>query len=497
MLLILCGGSLRAQSNAQRAADLLAPPKSSRGDLPAPSTSAGDFPALPPDPYQDQLPPLPPLEEELWKHGGSHIYAPEGDRWNWPQYPTAPYEVLRSPESQQRPEPLVIGGEYVGTGPIESFQTPLSPYAWSPQLVGYGNLRLFGFALQENRVRRDAVGLQWEVELDLKLTATERFHVQFRPFGRGDSGGSYYAINGNDLQANLSLEPSRYWFEGELHSFLGWERDPTSAAAFHLAVGKMPLQLHNSLLANDEVLGVILSRNTIPLGPLSNLNAQLFAVWNDLQAFEDNDGRGVGVHLSADYQRVFYEATYAYANHADVSADAHLLALSRTQLLGPYALAGRAMTRWSDSGGSGQLFVLESNWTRYVDSKPLGIEYGVAYCNAFYASDNWRSLGGGNFNRLNLSFEANPLTRLAAGGSGVETWGAVLGVQLFRDHENESWIPELAWENRGGEAVWGMGLRWQRKSGPRSYWEASGVVNFSDDSRYDRDGLFLSKVLAF
>lgn len=28
--------------------------------------------------------PLPPLEEELWLHGGSYLYAPEGDRLNWP-----------------------------------------------------------------------------------------------------------------------------------------------------------------------------------------------------------------------------------------------------------------------------------------------------------------------------------------------------------------------------------------------------------------------------
>ena len=62
---------------ALQAASVFAQEEPAAEPIPSP------FPSLPPDPDEDQLEPLPPLEDELWWHGGSYLYAPEGDRLNY------------------------------------------------------------------------------------------------------------------------------------------------------------------------------------------------------------------------------------------------------------------------------------------------------------------------------------------------------------------------------------------------------------------------------
>jgi len=140
---------------------------------------------------------------------------------------------------------------------------------------------------------------------------------------------------------------------------------------------------------------------------------------------------------------------------------------------------------------------LESNWTRLFKQNPLHIEQGVFYCNAFMATKGWNSIAGGNFNRLRAAFETNPLVRVAAGLSPDDTWGLALGVQLFRHHKDESFIPEISYESPQGESVVGCGLRYLRKTGSRAYWESLFTIALSDDPQFDRKGAFLTYHILF
>ncbi len=475
--------------------------------LPSPPTSDADqqgFPALPPDPYAKDKEPLPPLEEELWHHGGAHLYDPEGDRRNWPQPEEHEhYEVLRLPEDWQEPRPLTAFQDFLGADPIREWprlRFPGCGYVWEPRFVGSGSYRLFGFALEENGQRQDAVGHQLIADLDLRLTGTERFHVQYRPIGREQTGGSYYQFsNPEGYVDNSTGMPDRYWFEAELHSLLGGFVNPLAVLDYHISVGRIPVALHNSLLLNDEFHGVVLNKNTIFLGPISNLNIQLIHGFNDVGVFP-NDGKLYAINVSADYHNDFWEASYAFRDDDfGPTRDAHYLAVSRTKLCGPWTFAARSMYKWGDQGGTGdgQLFVLESNRVRVFDLKPLGVEKGVFFGNAFVARDGWTSIAGGNFNRLQTSFEVNPLVQIAAGRPAGDTWGAALGVQLFRHHEDESFIPEIAYECVDDQSVWGCGLRYLRKTSARTFFEALGVLNFCEDPRFERQGIFLSETILF
>jgi hypothetical protein len=470
----------------------------------ATSPSPSDFPALPPDPYAAERDPLPPLATELWNHGGSYLYAPEGDHLNWPPPGSDDhYEHLRLPEDWIAPQPWTAFSEFLGADPVFARGKWFGEngYAWDPRFVGYGGYSLFGFALEQNNRRQDVVGHQLRLDLDLQLTGTERFHVQLRPLGTGNTGGSYYQFSRPDgYVSNDTAEPQRYWFEGELHSIFGAYLDPFAVMDYNFVVGKFPLALHNSLLMNDEIQGVVLSKNTIYLGNLSNLNVQLIYGANDVDAFSNADGTLYGVHAQADHRGDFYEATYAYVAHDfDSTRDSHFAALSGTTFLGPTSLAARGLFKFGDRGGlgDGQLFTLEGNRSVYFDNNRLGFQEAAYYCNAFYKSAGWTPISGGNLNRLRTAFETNPLVRIAVGSLPVQNIGVAFGVQLFRHHQDESLIPEVAFESPDGVAVTGFGLRYLRKTGSRSWFEALATFTLSDDPRFQREGVFTSYNIEF
>ena len=499
-------------SAAELASEALAPEELPLGE-PSPfrlpsvfgESIGGDFPSLPPDPYEDQKPPLPPLEDELWYHGGAHLYESEGDHRNWSEHDDHHGEILRLPETWQKPKPLTAFQQFLGADPIHDrprLHWPgKSGYVWEPRFVGYGRYDLFAFAIEENNNRRDAIGQQLIVDLDLRLTGTERFHVQFRPLGEKNTGGSFYQFSKPEGYIdNSTARPERYWFEAELHSLLGSFVNPSAVVDYHIIAGRFPFALQNNLLINDEILGVVINKNNIYAGPLSNLNVQLFYGFNDVDSFHGSDSKLYGMNAAADYHNEFWEAMYAFVqNDVDSTRDAHYAAGSRTKMFGPTTIALRAMFKWGDEGGSGNghLFVAESNHTRVFDTKPLGIEKGVFYCNTFLATEGWNSIAGGNFNRLTTSFEVDPLVQIAAGRPADDTWGASVGVQLFRRHEDESLIPEFAFQSPDNEAVWGFGLRYLRKTGKRSFFEAMGVFNNSKDPRFEREGVFVSESILF
>lgn len=143
------------------------------------------------------------------------------------------------------------------------------------------------------------------------------------------------------------------------------------------------------------------------------------------------------------------------------------------------------------------MFTVESNRGQYLHQNAFGIDERVYYCNAFYKTAGWNPISGGNLNRLRTAFETNPLVRISVGSLPVRNLGIALGVQLFRHHQDESLIPEIAFESPDGIAVAGFGLRYLRKTGSRSAFEVLATFTLSDDPRFDREGVFTSYNIDF
>tara|TARA_R110002072_G_scaffold302615_3_gene486940 strand:+ start:55906 stop:57759 length:1854 start_codon:yes stop_codon:yes gene_type:complete len=456
--------------------------------------------------------PLPPLAEELQRFGGSSLYEAEGEHAGSPFVHHGDDHVrnLRLPESWEKPLPPVTAyQEFVGADPIGSWDGLNwfgdDGFQWEPRLVAHGSYEMFGLFLEQGGTRQDAIGHQLIVDVDLQLTGTERAHVQFRPLGRRNTGGSFFRLDDpTGFDDNSTGIPDRWWIEGEFYSlFGGLIDDEFTPLDYHITVGKVPYAVHNSLLINDEVTGVIVNKNTLLIPPLSNLNIQGFYFFDDVDTATPHSTELVGMHASADWRNAFIEGTVAYVSHSDdASFDSRYAAVSATKFFGPVTLAGRALFKDGDEAGTGDgaLFVVESNLTRLAPheiSCVTGIEHAVFYGNFFKATSGWSPISGANFNRLRSSFAVDPLIRIGQGLNPSDTTGASLGVQLFRDHEDESITPEVAWEQPQGDSVWGVGLRWQRKLGPQIFLDASGLISWSDNRQLEREGIFISTFVLF
>ncbi len=462
------------------------------------------FPALPPEPVEEDeregggQPALPPLERELSDRGGSYLYAPEGDAIaSGYSRQLTHHPLLRLPEDWIEPQPLTLGAPYLGTGPVQlrGRWPGADGYAWEPRFVQSGSYQVFGFGIEQGGNEQVALGHQLILDFDLRLTGTERFHVQYRPIGRNGSGGSYYQFTDPSGYVDASTaEPSRYWFEGELASMLGSYLPPFAATDITVTAGKFPFAAHNFLLINDELLGVMLSQDNLRLGSLSNINLQGFYFFNDVSAPYADDGRVIGVHASVDQRGAFHELTYAYWDPRDGRGSVHHAAASRTEYWGAYTVAARALFKFAPDQrfGNGQLFVLEVNRELTTVHHPFGFEPHLVFANLYWATKGWRGIAGANFNRLETAFELNPLVSIGAGIQPDDRWGIAGGVQCFRHDEDESLTLELAMESIRDEPAWGIGLRYQEKLSARTWWELLAIANESNDSSRDRTGAFVS-----
>jgi len=451
---------------------------------------------------------LPPLEEELHQHGGSYLYEPIDVSSALYADPSRQHEPLRLPECWLEPQPLSLPEEYLGSHFID-WSPDLRWFGcngstWEPRLVGYGSYEIFGTFYEQNQTRRDGIGHQLRIDFDLALTGTERLHVQFRPFGEENTGGSFWQLNDPDHYIdNATGVPQRWWIEGELQSlFGGLISDDRLQLDINYTIGRFPFQLHNSLLMNDEIVGIVIGKNSNVSTKLSDINMQAFYAIDEV----DSVPRGAdlyGLHFSGDYRHAFLEGTIARLQRGSHNEfESNYIAGSATQFIGPVTIAGRAMARFGDSqaAGDGQLYVLESNWTRIPSEKlqhSTGIEKAVTYFNIFRSNGNWSPIAGGNFDRLRNSFAVNPLLTLAAATTPIETQGAALGVQLFRHHEDESFIPEIAWEERSSDRSWGVGLKYQRKLTSRTFVEVRGLKTWSPSPILRKEGVFLSTITQF
>lgn len=484
---------------------------------PRPSADAPSYGWRPTQPMVDSPPALadeiddldlPPLDVELQAHGGAYLYEP-GDvmRERYTSQDPAPdAPLLRLPENWKEPQPLFaepldfLGPGMVGWSPEWKWWGD-NPNHWEPRFLIHGSYEAFGVLLDQGGTQTNGIGHQLLLDLDYRLTGTERFHVQFRPFGEDNSGGSLWQLNAPDrFIDNTTGVPQRWWFEGELQSLFGpWGGDETQQWDVNFTLGRFLFRLHNGLLMNDEIVGVALGKNNLPLHTLSNLNLQLFYAFDDVDA-APADADLVGVNLQADYRNMFFEGTYAWLNRdSGPKFQSHYAAVSGTRFFGPLSVATRSMYRFQE-GDIGQLQVLETNLTRVPSRKVqavTGIEETVTYLNLFYADEDWAPISGGGFDRLRNSFSVDPLLQIAGGAPPAERYGVAVGTQLFRHHKDESWIPEFAYERQSSADVFGLGLRYQRKLSPRTFVEVRGLKNFSNRSALERDGLFSSLTVVF
>ena len=160
-----------------------------------------------------------------------------------------------------------------------------------PGLAIYGDWRT-AVAYNNNNGKDIAqVATRLNLDVDFKITATERIHAFFTPLQK-DAQFTRFEFAGNDASGNFDLEldpePQTLFFEGDLGSIYTGFSGNESTVDLPFTVGLFPLFLQNGIWANDAILGGAISfpaKNSAALG-LANFDITLFAAFNDV----DNAG---------------------------------------------------------------------------------------------------------------------------------------------------------------------------------------------------------------
>ena len=136
------------------------------------------------------------------------------------------------------------------------------------------------------------IATRLNLDVDLKITATERIHAFFTPI-QDDNVYSRFEFGGGDgdqeFTAELDPDPATLFFEGDFGSLYSGFSGKEASFDLPFTVGLFPLFLQNGIWANDAILGgavTLPARNSAALG-LANFDITFFA------AFDNVDNAGI------------------------------------------------------------------------------------------------------------------------------------------------------------------------------------------------------------
>ncbi len=205
-----------------------------------------------------------------------------------------------------------------------------------PGLAVYGDWRTAVAYNQNNGKDIAQIATRVNIDVDFKITGTERLHAFFTPlqdnnrFTRCEFGGGGVDVEKCTLESDLN--PQTLFFEGDVGSI--YSGLTGTAADFDLPVtaGLFPLFLQNGIWANDAILGgaaSLTAKNSQKLG-LSNYDITFFTgfdnidnalVKGDTANRNNNVANLYGVTTFIDAFGGYIEAGYGLVQGTDDQAD--------------------------------------------------------------------------------------------------------------------------------------------------------------------------------
>jgi hypothetical protein len=356
-----------------------------------------------------------------------------------------------------------------------------------PRFYLYGDYRAAAaFNDQGNRdlgVLAHRVNLEW----DLWLTATERFHMSTGPFQEGNDFMRFEFDDGrarfrNELEF-LDEQTDALFFEGDLGYIVGGFRGTYAQFDLPIAAGLMPLLFQNGVWMEDTILGVavaIPARHS-PVLDWSNYDVTFFAGFDQVTspAFgNDNDAAAVfGATTFIEAKGGYIEAGYAYLDDSAVADRSyHNLGLSYTRrYLNVVSNSMRVIVNAGQDGpesaqtADGFLLLAENS---FLTPWPYNV---VPYVNLFAGFDRPQSVAragaaGGVLRNTGILFESDNLTGYPTlDATANDVYGAALGLNLLAPDFSQQLILEAAVLQRMGnppnagapDDQYGLGLRYQ------------------------------------
>lgn len=443
---------------------------------------------------------------------GVEAFAPD------PTYPDKSYDakeqikIYGGKSASPTPRPLIeLGTPIYVEG---AFQEPLN-------LIGRKNLVMPAFNVSgdwrtavsfsdsgNNEVARIATDVN--LDLDLKLTATERLHALIEPF---EQGGQFlnYQFAGDDRNQGTGIfdvNLSTMFFEGDIGSIYAGLADEYTGLDLPFSFGLMPLLFQNGVWFDDAFVGGAFSIPALnsPKFDISNMDISFFGGFDKVTTPGIKDAQGnladhgvniFGVTTFIERKEGYWELGFGRVDGEDrldnFSYNSATLAYSSRY--GRY-LSNSMRAIWTfgqDANGTqqtadGVIFLVESSM---ITSLPSTL---VPYFNAWVGFDRPQPLADatGLLKNTGINFEADALTGFPKlDDTGHDTYGGALGVQYLFALDQQLVVEAATVQVMGGDNVAGraaagdqyaLGVRYQLPISPAWIARADAMYGWLDNA---------------
>jgi hypothetical protein len=407
-----------------------------------------------------------------------------------PQYDVAynaegQVEIYGAKSAVEPPRPLIELGRQQYTsglyGESSTILGQLNPLL--PGLAVYGDWRT-AVAYNGNNGKDIAqIATRVNIDVDLKITGTERFHAFFSPIQDNNAAFTRFEFGGGDgdnqFNDEFDTDPETLFFEGDFGSISSGFSGKESSFDLPFTVGLFPLFLQNGIWANDAILGgavTLPARNSAALG-LANFDITFFAAFDNVDnagnaAADDDDTPLYGVTAFVDAFHGFVETGYGVIDRLDEPDGVltHFLtgAYSR-RYYNTLSNSTRVFANFADDidvEDDGFALISENS---LISGLPSTL---IPYANLFVGFGNPQPLVDGNnagiLKNVGINFETDALTGFPKlDDTASNTYGGALGLQYLFNLDQQL-VFEVAmvepFEDDGigaQDTQYGFGVRYQ------------------------------------
>lgn len=411
-----------------------------------------------------------------------------------PQYDTnysaeEQLQIYGAKTAVEAPRPLLeLGREQYTSGLYDSSSTAfgdLNPLL--PGLAIYGDWRTAVAYNNFNGKDVAQIATRLNLDVDLKLTATERFHAFFTPLQKANVKFTRYEFGGggsNDkFNDEFDANPQTLFFEGDMGSIYSGYSGTESTFDLPFTVGLFPLFLQNGIWANDAILGgavTLPARNSSTLG-LSNYDLTFFAAFDDVDnasvvnsdgSFDNDNTNLFGATAFIDAFNGYIEAGYGLVQGygaQDGLLQHYLTAAYSRRYANTLSNSTRLFANFGDDkrGNADGFAIISEN--SLITGLPSTL---LPYANFFVGFGSPQPLVDGNnagiLKNVGINFETDALTGYPKlDDTASNAWGGALGLQYLFNLDQQL-VFEVAmvqpFEDDGigaRDAQYGLGVRYQ------------------------------------
>ena len=409
-----------------------------------------------------------------------------------PQYETSynaqgQVDVYGAKTAVEPPRPLLeLGRQQYTSGAYDASSTLLGKKnPLLPGLAIYGDWRT-ALAYNRNNSKDIAqVATRLNLDVDFKITGTERIHAFFTPLQK-NTQFTRFEFAGDDASGDFDFEfdpePQTLFLEGDFASIYSGFSGQETTFDLPFTVGLFPLFLQNGIWANDAILGGAVTfpaKNSAALS-LANFDVTLFAAFNDVDNAgiigadgDDNNNTNLfGATAFIDAYGGYIETGYGLIDGRDDQEGllTHFVTGAYTRRYSnTISNSTRVFANFGDDpqGDDEGLAIISEN--SLITGLPSTL---LPYANFFVGFGNPQPLvdgnGAGILKNVGINFETDALTGYPKlDDSGSNAWGGAIGLQYLFDLD-EQLVFEFAMvqpfddDGIGAEdAQYGFGARYQ------------------------------------